>query len=70
MASAARCASLTMLPGTDPGYQDQPGLGGLVVREPDHLITGGESAGPGADLLDDTGEVAALPTTSALPQGR
>jgi hypothetical protein len=41
--------------------QDQLGLGGTVVREADHLITGGEAADPGADLLDDPGEVAALP---------
>jgi hypothetical protein len=41
--------------------EDQLGLGGPLVREPDHLVAGGESAGSGADLLDDPGEVAALP---------
>src|SRR4029077_2613544 len=40
--------------------QDQLGLGGPLVREPDHLVAGRKSAGPGADLLDDPGEVAAL----------
>src|SRR5690348_14325479 len=41
--------------------QDQFGLGGPLVREPDHLVAGEESADLGADLLDDPGEVAALP---------
>src|SRR6185437_3952494 len=31
--------------------QDQLGLGGPVVGEPDHLVAWRESAGPGADLL-------------------
>src|SRR5580704_2594537 len=41
--------------------QDQLGLGVPPVREPDHLVAGREFAGPGTDLLDDPGEVAALP---------
>jgi hypothetical protein len=41
--------------------QDQLGLGGPLVSEPDRLVTGGESGDLGAGLLEDPGEVAALP---------
>ncbi len=42
-------------------HQGQLGLGGPVLTEPDHLIAWREPADPRAGLLDDSGEVAALP---------